>query len=238
MSWLKGKTAIVTGGGRGIGRATALGLAAEGARVVVASRTATEIAETESLIRKAGGVAAAVACDVADSRAVARLFDEATRLYGIPDVLVNAAAAVLSKPVAETTDDEWRRLMAVNVDGVFWCCREALRRMAGRGGAIVNVSSLAGIRGTEKFPGLSAYTTSKHAVIGITEAVAAEGRPLGVRVNAVAPGAVDTAMLRAAAPQFVAATKPADIAPTLVFLADTGRSGPLTGSVVEVHCNP
>ncbi|MBZ0256358.1 SDR family oxidoreductase, partial [bacterium] len=102
---------------------------------------------------------------------------------------------------------------------------------------IVHISSLAGIRGTEKFPGMSAYVVSKHGVIGLTESLSVEGRPYGIRVNCVAPGAVDTQMLREAAPQFKTETEPADIAQAILYLSDPVQAASVTGAVIEVHSN-
>lgn len=236
MNSLSNKTVVITGGGRGIGRAAARQFARHGARVVVASRTQAELKATEEQIKSEGGAVVTQVCDVAQSSDVKALFDVAEKVFSAPDVLINAAAIFFNRPAAAMTDDEWRRIFDVNVHGTFWACREAFRRMAGRGGSIVNIASLSGIRATEKFPGFAAYTASKHAVIGLTEALAVEGRPLGIRVNAIAPGAVDTAMLRQAGTGLKGAS-PESIAPTILFLADAMQSGPLTSSIVEIYCN-
>jgi 3-oxoacyl-[acyl-carrier protein] reductase len=129
--------------------------------------------------------------------------------------------------------------MRINVRGSFLCAKEAFKHMkvGKRGGSIVNISSLAGIRGTEKFPGLSSYTVSKFAVIGLTESIAVEGKPHGIRANCIAPGAVKTRMLKEAAPELKTTTKPEDIAKTVLYLCDDTWSGHLTGSLVEVFSN-
>ncbi|NBX81882.1 SDR family NAD(P)-dependent oxidoreductase, partial [bacterium] len=127
----------------------------------------------------------------------------------------------------------------INLTGTFLCAQEFFRCAKEKPGkrSIVNISSLAGIRGTEKFPGLSSYVASKFGVVGLTEALAVEGKALGVRVNCIAPGAVDTEMLRKAAPQLKADAMPADIAKIVVFLSDPEQSGVVSGSTVELFTN-
>lgn len=238
MSTLAGKIAVVTGGGRGIGAATAKRLASLGARVALLSRSVHELAEVCAMIRHEGGIAQSHVCDVSDEAAVHDSFTQITTQWGGVDILVNNAAVIANASVESMTVDAFDRLFAVNVRGVFLCTKAAFASMRQRGGgAIVNVSSLGGIRGTEKFPGFSAYTSSKFAVIGLTEAHAVEGRPHGIRVNAVAPGAIDTQMLRQAAPGLQTQTKPDDVAKVIEFLVDTSRSGAVSGTVVEIFSN-
>ncbi len=146
---------------------------------------------------------------------------------------------IQNKKITEQTAEDWDRLMAVNVRGTFLCTQQAFQQMsaAQKTGSIVNLSSLGGLRHTEKFPGFSAYTASKHAIVGFTEASAAEGKALGIRVNCVAPGAVDTRMLREAAPGLKTKTLPEEIAQLIVYLCDEARSKPLNGAVIEVNTN-
>jgi 3-oxoacyl-[acyl-carrier protein] reductase len=236
---LKDQVAIVTGGGRGIGAACARALAEAGARVVVASRTRGELEQVVARIEAVSGKGMVhdVITDVAAEGDVVRLFAEARERFGKPvAVLVNCAGAVSVDEVAKVQASDWDRVMAVNVRGSFLCARELFRQPGG-GGAIVNMSSLSGIRGTEKFKGLCAYVASKHAVVGLTESLAVEGRERGIRVNCVAPGAVDTVMLRTAAPHLKTRTRPEDIAKTVLFLCDESQSGALNGAVIEVHSN-
>ena len=127
--------------------------------------------------------------------------------------------------------------MAVNLGGGAVCAREAFRLMRDRGGGIVNVSSLGGVQNTEKFPGYAAYTVSKFALTGLTEALAAEGRDRNIRVNGVAPGAVDTAMLRNAAPHLRTRTTPADVAKVIAFLCDPTESGCMSGATLTINSN-
>ena len=139
------------------------------------------------------------------------------------------------KWMVETTPDEWDRVFAVNVRGVFLASRRALLKMTrNRRGTIINVASISGVVGTEKFSGSVSYCASKAAVIGLTEALAAEVRDFGVRVNCVSPGSVDTPMLRAASPGAVAEMTPDQVADTILFLASP-RSAPINGQNLHVY---
>lgn len=236
---LAGKVAVVTGAGRGIGAATARLLAADGVRVVLASRTEPELRATADAIAGAGGRALVVPTDLASEAAVVALLERTLAHFGDLDVLVNNGATFRAAPVEALTAADWDAVMAVNARGTFLASREALRRFRalGHGGAIVNVASLGGLRGTQKFKGFTAYTVSKFAVVGLTECLAVEGRELGVRVNCVAPGAVDTRMLREAAPFLRTETQPDAVARTIRFLCDDAESGAVTGTVVEIDSN-
>lgn len=234
---LAGAVAIVTGAGRGIGAATARLLAAGGATVVLASRTSAEL---DAVATELGADRAlAVPTDLADEASIVALFEATVRRFGDLHVLVNNGGTFRNAAAEEMSAAEWDAVMDVNARGTFLASREALRRFRrlGHGGAIVNVSSLGGIRGTAKFPGFSAYTVSKFAVVGLTECLAVEARPLGVRVNCVAPGAVDTRMMREAAPFLKTSTTPDDVARTIRFLCDDAESGAVTGAVLEIHSN-
>lgn len=229
--------ALITGGGRGIGRATAEMLAGKGVHVIVASRTEPELAATVAAIQSAGFRASAVVLDVADDQAVTAAFTAIAAQFGRLDMLVNNAAMLFSSPFADMAMSDWDRLMAINLRGAVCCAQQAFRLMQERGGSIVNLSSLGGIAHTEKFPGYAAYTVSKFAVTGLTEALAAEGKPYQIRVNGVAPGAVDTAMLRQAAPHLRTRTTPADVAKIIAFLCDPAESGSMTGATVLINSN-
>ncbi len=234
MTATPSKVVVVTGAGRGIGAACARAFAARGDRVVLVSRSRDELQAVAAAIAAEGrGHSLVVPADMADPSAIDRLFERVDAVWGPVDVLVNCAAILGLGRVEALTAADFDRVLAVNVRGVFLCCQRAFARMRGRGGAIVNISSLGGVRSTEKFPGMLAYVTSKAAVIGLTESLAVEGRPDGIRVNCLAPGAVDTVMLRQAAPHLDPSTTPADIAPMVLFLAD----GRLSGSVLEVFSN-
>ena len=234
---LRHQVALITGGGRGIGAATAEALARKGAHAIVASRTEAELADTVARLRGAGLRGSAQVLDVADEAAVDAAFAAIVAEFGRLDILVNNAALLCSGPFATLAMSDWDRLLAVNLRGAVLCARQAFRLMQERGGAIVNVSSLGGIANTEKFPGYAAYTVSKFALTGLTEALAAEGKDCGIRVNGVAPGAVDTAMLRQAAPHLRTRTTPADIARVIAFLCDPTESGCMTGATLVINSN-
>lgn len=240
MGRLQDQIAIITGGGRGIGAATAALFAREGARVAIASRNAEQLKNVaDTIAQECGGDRIhPFAADVSDEEEVEALFNETQAHFGSPNILINNAAVITVKPFEDFTVAEWDQMMAVNLRGPFLCSRAAFKAMkANGGGSIVHISSLAGIRGTEKFPGMSAYVVSKHGVVGLTESLSVEGRPYGIRVNCVAPGAVDTQMLREAAPQFKTETEPADIAQAILYLSDPAQAASVTGAVIEVHSN-
>jgi NAD(P)-dependent dehydrogenase (short-subunit alcohol dehydrogenase family) len=189
---LEGRGAVVTGGGRGIGAATARALAAAGAKVVVAARTREQVEAVARAIVAAGGVAFAEPCDVTDEAQVRALGAAARRHLGAVDLLINNAGGAASAKLERLTLEEWNRTIAANVTSTFLCAREFAPDMVRRGfGRVVNVASVAGLEGG-KF--ISHYSAAKHAVIGFTRALAVELAGTGVNVNAVCPGYVDTPM--------------------------------------------
>jgi 3-hydroxybutyrate dehydrogenase len=189
---LQGRRALVTGGGRGIGRATALALAREGADVAVCSRTATEVEQVADDLRRLGRQAQAFTVDVASAESVRALFAQVTARFGAPDILVNAAGVAPSAPLVKTPDELWHQAIETNLSGPFYCTREALPAMLERGwGRVVNVASVAGKTGSTY---IAAYAASKHGLLGLTKCAALEVASRGVTVNAVCPGYVDTPM--------------------------------------------
>lgn len=192
MGALDGKVAIVTGAGRGIGAATARLFAAEGAKVVLASRSQEQLETTAAQIgaETEVGQVITVPTDISEEAQVEALFQRSLEEFGPLDILVNCAATIEVRPFIEMDLAIWQEVMATNVNGTFLCSRAAFRQMneSGKGGSIVNLSSLSGVRGPEKFPGFSAYIVSKYGVLGLTESLAVEGKPYRIRVNCVAPG--------------------------------------------------
>ena len=234
---LTGKVALITGASRGVGRATALRFAQAGASVAVAARDAAALDQAAAEIRAAGGVALACPCDVAEEASVIALFRRVAGALGPVDILVTSAGAVAQARFEDLDAATWDHVLGVNLRGVFLCCREAFREMIPRGGGvIVNLSSLSGVKGVEKFPGLSAYNVSKYGVAGLSEILAVEGKPHHIRVVAVSPGAVDTEMLRAAAPHLKPDMTPDELARILLFLVGPDAR-PLSGSNIEIYSN-
>jgi 3-oxoacyl-[acyl-carrier protein] reductase len=259
----RGRVAVVTGGGAGIGRAICLRLANDGARAAVLDIRQESAAET---LRLAGGDGVALVCDVSDSAAVDDAFARVESELGPVDVLINNAGAVgtdhlrrvtplLERQRAEAadgavttpldalvrlTDDEWRRMLAIHLDGTFYCTRAAVRAMAPRGrGVIVNMSSICGLEGCTGHPH---YSAAKAAILGFTKAAAKELIVQGIRVNAVAPGHVATETLQgevSAERRAIAAStpagrlaEPAEIAGTVAFLA-SADAGYFVGAVLS-----
>ena len=191
---LQGQVALVTGGGSGIGRASARALAREGARVVVADRNVEGAEAVREAIEQSGGSALAVAVDVADPQSVQALVDRTLATYGQIDVLVNCAGIAPRKPVIEMTDEEWRQVIAVNLDGTFYVSRAVARPMVERGsGTLILIASDRGIYG---LAGGAHYSSSKAGVIAFTKSLALELGPNGVTVNAINPGTTDTPLAR------------------------------------------
>ena len=236
MHWLAGRLAIVTGASRGIGAATATAVAGAGAHVVLAARDLQGLDGVAGRIKDAGGQATPLPTDVSDESAVERLFAEAAGM-GRVSALVCAAGVLTPAPFAQTTPAMWRETLEVNLTGAFLCCRAAFTAMAPAGeGRMVNIASLSGVYATEKFPGLAAYNVSKYGVIGLTEAIAVEGKEHGISAICLSPGAVDTEMLRRANPALRPGLTPDDVAELIVALLDSPLA-PASGANIPLFSN-
>jgi NAD(P)-dependent dehydrogenase (short-subunit alcohol dehydrogenase family) len=247
MGAANGRRAIVTGAASGIGRATAELLAAEGAAIVLADvNEGAGRAVAEGILER-GGRAVFVRCDVTSSADCAGAVRAAVEAFGGLDILCNNAGIIRRADVVETTEEEWARVMAVNVTSVFLMSKHAIPVMAaGGGGAIVNTGSGWGLKGGDR---AASYCASKGAVVNLTRAMAIDHGPQGIRVNCVCPGDTDTGMLREEARQlgepeaaFLAGAAarplarigaPADIASAMLFLT-TEASGWVTGTTLVV----
>jgi NAD(P)-dependent dehydrogenase (short-subunit alcohol dehydrogenase family) len=240
----EGKVAIVTGAGRGIGRAIALRIAAEGAHVVVNDIVGERAEAVAGQIMEMGQKALATSADVSKSGEVQRLVGETVEELGTIDILVNNAGVLLPTPLEEITEDEWDWVMDVNVKGVFLCTKAVLPTMKAKGsGKIVNMASSAG-RSTSTFGGAH-YTTSKAAVLGLTRHTAREMAPFHINVNSVSPGSIDTEMVREnSTPELMASEAakvplgrlgaPEDIADLVLFLA-SDEACYITGATVDIN---
>lgn len=232
MLRLAGKTAIVTGGGRGIGKAISIGFGEEGANVVVAARTAPEIEEVARTIQQSGAKGLAIECDITDEGAVENLVRQALEAFASIDILVNNAGIGTARPVWGLTKASFENILQVNLVGTFLCTKHVWRHMRQQGGgSIINVSSLGGIVG---YPMLSAYCASKSGQIGLTRACAEEGKADHIRVNAIAPGKGDT-KIRASVPEDkTRLLRPEDHVGVCVFLA-SDESRYVTGQVIPIE---
>jgi NAD(P)-dependent dehydrogenase (short-subunit alcohol dehydrogenase family) len=236
VRWLAGRLAVVTGASRGIGAAAAAAVAAAGAHVVLAARDRQALDGVAGQIKDAGGQATPVPTDVSDEAAVGRLFAEVAGI-GQLSVLVCAAGVLTNAPFAETTSRMWHETLGVNLTGAFLCCRAAFTAMVPAGeGRIVNIASLSGVYATEKFPGLAAYNVSKYGVVGLTEAVAVEGRQHGISAICLSPGAVDTEMLRRANPALRPGLTPADMGELIAALLDSPLAA-VSGANIPLFSN-
>ncbi|MCL4544439.1 MAG: glucose 1-dehydrogenase [Chloroflexi bacterium] len=195
MGRVDGKVTIITGGGSGIGRATAELFGREGAPIVVADVNAAGGAATVERIRTAGGRADFVQTDVSVASDVARLIDETIGRYGRIDVLYNNAAVILSKSAVDTTPEEWARVISVNLTGVYLGCHFAIPHMLRQGGGVI--VSTASPHAFQTGKTIAAYAAAKGGIVALTKQMAMDYGRHGIRVNCVVPGAIDTPMLRA-----------------------------------------
>jgi 3-oxoacyl-[acyl-carrier protein] reductase len=243
MGLLEGRVAVITGGGRGIGRGIAHRFAAEGAAVAVLDRDAEPARAVAEEIAASGASAVAITVDVTDPAQVDAAFARVLAELGTPWVLVNGAGIGPAAAFLEMTPAQWRHVHAINLDGTFHCAQAAARAMvaAGAGGRIINIGSQTGLKGAER---LAHYVSSKSAVHGFSRAVARELAPHGILVNAIAPGPVETELLLGMPDDWLDAKRAeiplgrfgqvAEIVPMALLLASVDGGGYITGALLNV----
>ncbi|WP_019528972.1 SDR family NAD(P)-dependent oxidoreductase [Dasania marina] len=245
---LKGKHAVVTGAGKGIGAAIVDSLAKEGARVTLMGRTLAPLQEKASQLPQAQ----AIALDVTQSDCVTAAFNQAKEVFGPIDIMINNAGQAHTSPVHKMDDEHWLQMMAVNLNGVFYCCRESLKQMRESGeGRIINIASTAALKG---YGYVAAYCAAKHGVLGLTRSLALETATKGITVNAVCPGYTDTELVRDSIKNIVEKTgrsekealaeltqsnpqgrlvQPEEVASAVMWLCSPGASA-VTGQAIAV----
>jgi len=243
---LENKVAIVTGARRGMGRAHSLALAGAGAKIVVSDISQEECQQVVEEIKKAGGEALAVKCDVSDKKEVEEMVKKTVEKFGRLDILVNNAGICQFKPFLELSEQEWNKTIDINLKGYFLCAQAAAKEMVKqKSGAIVNIASIAMGQVGIGMSSIAHYCASKGGIVAMTQAIAAELAPYNIRVNAVAPGAIETPMADATKsdPQILEAAlakipmkrmgQPEEVARLVLFLA-SDNSSYMTGSTVIV----
>ncbi|XOB42258.1 MAG: SDR family NAD(P)-dependent oxidoreductase [Candidatus Nealsonbacteria bacterium] len=243
---LKDKTAIVTGARRGMGRTHALALAKEGAKVVVSDISLEDCQKVVDEIKSAGGQAIAIKCDVSKKSEIEEMVKQTLKEFNKIDILVNNAGVLQFKPFLELTEEDWDKTLAVNLKGYFLCAQACAKEMVKqKSGAIVNIASIAMGQVGIGYSAIAHYCASKGGIAALTEALALELAPYKIRVNAIAPGVIDTPMVEATKqdPKVLEGTlaripmhrmgNPEEVSDAVVFLA-SDKSSYMTGSIMVI----
>lgn len=246
MFELKNKVALVTGARRGMGKSHALALAQQGAKVAITDIDVNECMPVVEEIKSKGGEAVCFKLDVSNAAEVNQVFDEVIKQFGRLDILVNNAGIFQPKPALEITEEDWDKMIDIDLKGEFLCAQRAAKEMAkNKWGRIINIASIASGGVGVGISGGAHYTAAKGGVIGMTETMAVEWAPLGINVNAIGPGAIDTPMVSAAQiPEEAMKTmmagvplkrigKPEEVSAMVVFLASE-ESSYITGATFYV----
>lgn len=231
---LKDRVAIVTGGGRGIGREIALLFAGEGAKVAVTARSSDQLSQVVEDIARNGGEAVGVSADVSREEDAKKIVQETMERFGGIDILVNNAGILKAAPFVAFESEEWRRVIEVNLMGTFYCTKAVAPILIERGwGRIINIASRAGKIGV---PYVTAYVASKHAVVGFTKALAEELAPFNITVNAVCPGTVKTEMVPQTVQERIGELliPPSHVADLTLYLATEG-AGSINGEAINIY---
>lgn len=228
----------ITGGGTGIGYATAKQCLQAGYQVIIAGRRESVLTTAVATLSDYGPDIYSYQTDISNPDSVKQLFEYIKKKFNRLDCLVNNASIISVDQLTDMAVDAIQTMVSTNILGTVYCSRQAIPLLSqAKTPSIITVTSLGGISGTTKFPGFSVYSLTKGAIIIFTEALAVELKPHNIRVVGIAPGAVDTAMLKQAGEHLKTQTQPDDIAQTILFLAQANPQSGLTGTTLEIHSN-
>ncbi len=234
------KVACITGASRGLGYAVAYKLAQNGVDIAICSYSEAIFDAKKKICQDFTGVEVlACRCNMAIPSEIRKFYQQIKEKWHRLDICINNVGFLKTATLDEMDDALWQKTMDLNVGSCFFSSQEAFKLMIknAKQSCIVNISSLAGIKGVEKFPCMSAYIASKYAVVGLTEALALEGKEYNIAVNCVAPGAVNTSMLQSNFPDFITQTQPEEIADIVIGFTTVGAKKLFSGTVFEVYSN-